>query len=177
MLSPQAAGALTTVLRTDTFTHAPTGGLERAADEVASDYARGEAAWHEDMCTARPKTGRAALKVDFRLYDPVDLIGKTRVAHLHPYEGMCREVHAGFRTAFLYVDCVSPRIEGSQEVPVRVAGTLDLDPPWPPDTVAIREANLTALHAATLALVKRLGCGNNAGLPDRAVLKKSGKVT
>ncbi|MFD9034583.1 hypothetical protein ACFVZW_26115 [Streptomyces sp. NPDC059567] len=116
-------------------------------------------------------SGSAELGIDFGLYDPSDLIGEGRVINMYPYEGMGREAHAGFKRAYLFLECVSPRFKGSEEKPARIRGVLDLDKLWPPDTVATREANLTVLHSVALAVVQKLGCENNAGLSDRPVIK------
>ncbi|WP_137989074.1 hypothetical protein [Streptomyces vilmorinianum] len=172
ILSPEAAKALPTVLRTERFRNMATGGVGRAVEELTSDYANGKR-WstHSYMCRVRAESGRAALDIDFGLYDPSDLIGEGRVINMYPYEGMGREAHAGFKRAYLFLECVSPRLKGSEEVPVRIRGRVDLDKPWPPDTVATREANLTVLHSVARAIVKELGCENNAGLPEEPVLK------
>ncbi|MEV5969687.1 hypothetical protein [Streptomyces sp. NPDC051921] len=66
---------------------------------------------------------------------------------------------------------MSPRFNGSQERPARIRGSLRFNASKLPDTPAIREANLTVLHSVTLALVKELGCANNAGLSDKPVFQ------
>ncbi|MFF2778292.1 hypothetical protein ACFVU3_25650 [Streptomyces sp. NPDC058052] len=40
-----------------------------------------------------------------------------------------------------------------------------------PDTVPVREAHLTVLHSVTLAVVRKLGCEDDAGLTGTPVLK------
>ncbi|MFF6898094.1 hypothetical protein [Streptomyces hydrogenans] len=49
----------------------------------------------------------------------------------------------------------------------------ELDFRWSklPDTAPIREAHLTILHSATLAVVRKLGCEDDAGLAEKPVLK------
>ncbi|QGZ49173.1 MULTISPECIES: hypothetical protein [Streptomyces] len=86
------------------------------------------------------------------------------------------EAHAGFMKAYIFAECVSPQLKGSQERPARIRGTLNVGTPVPSDTVATREANLTVLHSVALAVVKKLGCENNAGLPDKPVLKAKSLV-
>ncbi|MEU8519625.1 hypothetical protein [Streptomyces sp. NPDC048577] len=170
-LSPVAAKALTTALRAERFKNREAGGLERTVRQLASDYEKGERwSFHPDMCEVKAQTGTTGLDVHFGLYDPSDLIGDGRVINMHPYQ-MGREAHTGFKRAYLFLECTSPRLEGSAKAPARIQGTLDLDKPYPPDTVPIREANLTILHSVALAVVKELGCKNDAGLTEKPILE------
>ncbi|MFB7867596.1 MULTISPECIES: hypothetical protein [unclassified Streptomyces] len=84
---------------------------------------------------------------------------------------MGREAWSGPETAYLFVTCVSPRFKASQERPARIRGALWFRRSPLPDTPATREANLTVLHSVTLAVVKKLGCVDNAGLSDEPVFK------
>ncbi|MEU8883527.1 hypothetical protein [Streptomyces hydrogenans] len=49
----------------------------------------------------------------------------------------------------------------------------ELDFRWSklPDTVPTREAHLTILHSATLAVVRKLDCEDDAGLAEKPALK------
>uniref|UniRef100_UPI0024A8EAA4 hypothetical protein n=1 Tax=Streptomyces sp. CC208A TaxID=3044573 RepID=UPI0024A8EAA4 len=170
-LSVDAAKALETVLKTKKFNPASSGGLQRAVEQLTEDQAKGERrSSHPPMCTVQDTDGRPELNVEFGLYDESDLFGEVRGAHLYPYD-MGREVQAGYRKAYLFLECVSPRLKGSEKRPAQIRGTVDIGIPLPPDTVAIREANLTVLHSVALAVVRKLGCENDAGLTEKPVFK------
>ncbi|MFD5324295.1 hypothetical protein [Streptomyces sp. NPDC127092] len=170
-LSSDAAHALETVLATKRFNDAPTGGLARAEDQLIEDYAtRERRSLHRPMCRAGVSHRTDRVEIRFGLYHPDDLFGDIRVSGLHPYV-MGREARSGPEKAYLFVLCASPRLEGSARSPARIMGTLTLDNSKLPDTVAVREANLTVLHSVTLAVVKRLGCENNAGLTEKPVFR------
>ncbi|MCX2184877.1 hypothetical protein KV205_30760 [Streptomyces sp. SKN60] len=170
-LSPEAARALETVLRTDKFDHDPRGGLDRVVAQLTEDYAEGGLrSRSRSLCRADAAGRSDRVDILFGRYDDSDLIGDADPVGLHPY-GMGREAWSGPQAAYLFVTCVSPRLEGSRERPARFDGMLRFRRPDLPDTPAVREANLTVLHSVTLALVKKLGCENNAGLPEKPVLK------
>lgn len=170
-LSSRAAAALSKVLETQRFDAAPAGGLARSVEELSEDYAQGlRRSMHTPMCRASPAGASRLLDVDFGLYGADDLFGNGHSVGLHPYD-MGREAQSGPDTAYLFVECVSPRLKGSQERPARIRGTLRFPKSELPDTVATREANLTVLHSVTLALVKRLGCVGNAGLAEAPVFR------
>ncbi|MFI0829451.1 hypothetical protein ACH4Q7_34110 [Streptomyces roseolus] len=170
-LSPEAARALETVLNTKKFDDAPTGGLERTTDELVQDYPE---SWRRtprhSLCRASPATGSDAVKIDFRLHREADLPGDEHAADMHAYD-MGVDALSGPRMAELYVRCVSPRIDGSGDRPARIRGGLTFLRSKLPDTVLIREANLTILHSAALAVVRKLGCENDAGLTEKPVFR------
>ncbi|MEU9853829.1 hypothetical protein [Streptomyces sp. NPDC047974] len=171
-LSPDAARALETVLNTKRFSHDPRGGLERATGELVEDYPE---SWRRmpghSLCRASPPTGMEEVEIEFRLLRrDSDLPGDQHAASLHPY-GMGVEALSGPRAAQLYVRCFSPRLEGSDKRPALIMAELDFRRSKLPDTVPIREAHLTVLHSVTLAVVRKLGCENDAGLTEKPVLK------
>ncbi|MCX5390981.1 hypothetical protein [Streptomyces sp. NBC_00094] len=170
-LSQGAAEGLETVLGTKTFNPAGSGGLRRAVEQLEEDQAKGERRTsHPSMCEVQDADGRRGLDVQFGLYDESDLFGKTRSAGLYAYD-MGREARAGSKRAYLFLECVSPRLKGSQERPARIRGTVEVGPPFPQDTAAVREANLTVLHSVGLAVARELGCEGDAGLTGEPVLK------
>ncbi|MFF6881608.1 hypothetical protein ACFY9F_00285 [Streptomyces sp. NPDC012421] len=171
-LSPAGARALETVLDTKRFSHDPRGGLERAVTGLVEDYPD---SWMRTpghtLCRASPPTGRDEVEIEFHLLRrDGDLPGDEHAADLHPYD-MGVEALSGPRVAQLYVRCVSPRFEGSDERPALVMAELDFRRSKLPDTLPIREANLTLLHSATLAVVRKLGCEGDAGLAETPVFK------
>ncbi|MFF8411980.1 hypothetical protein [Streptomyces omiyaensis] len=168
-LSPDAARALETVLRTKRFDPDPQGGLERGANDLVRDYeaARG-LTLNRPMCSVTAPTGSDTVDLRFGLYVDDDLLGNVHPRGLHPY-GMGVEAHSGPKKAYLFVRCVSPRLKGSGERPARIRGTLTFHESELPDTVPVREATLTVLHSVTLAVVRKLGCENDAGLDAEPV--------
>ncbi|MFE1379440.1 hypothetical protein ACFW6S_10930 [Streptomyces sp. NPDC058740] len=170
-LSPGAAKALEALLGTEKFDAAPVGALDRAVGQLTEDYAQGKRrSTHPPMCRPSPADASVQLDIAFGLYDEDDLFGDAPPVGLHPYD-MGREAQSGSDRAYVFVECVSPRLKGSERRPARIRGTLRFPKSGLPDTVATREANLTVLHSVTLALVKRLGCAGNAGLAETPVLK------
>ncbi|MEU4270467.1 hypothetical protein [Streptomyces sp. NPDC026092] len=165
------AEALEKVLNTKRFSEAGRGWLTRTTEQITADYeARARWAKKSHRCKVGADPGPEDLAINFGLYHPSDLLGEVRPRGMHPYE-MGIEAHAGFVRSMIFVECVSPRLKGSGERPARIRGSLDVGRPEPADTVAIREANLTVLHSAALAVVRKLGCENDAGLPEKPVLK------
>ncbi|MFF0431837.1 hypothetical protein ACFYU9_06385 [Streptomyces sp. NPDC004327] len=169
-LSPEAAQALEEVLSTRTFDDAPSGGLARVEKQLIEDYAKRER-WslHPPLCRAGASEGTDRIDIDFGLYYDDDLFGDAPARGLHPY-AMGREAQSGPKRAYLFVTCVSSQLKGSDQRPARIRGALRFNKSKLPDTPAVREANLTVLHSVTLAVVKKLGCRDNAGLPDKPVL-------
>ncbi|MER5734672.1 hypothetical protein ABT117_03215 [Streptomyces sp. NPDC002262] len=172
-LSPDAARALETVLRTKEFSHDPKGGLERITGELVQDYRKPlPTTPYRYLCRVGPPVGLGidSIDVKFGFYEEEDLFEDVHPRGLHPYD-MAVEAQSGPKKSYLFVRCVSPRLEGSDERPARVMGSLAFDRSELPDTVPVREANLTILHSATLAVVRELGCRDDAGLTEKPVLK------
>lgn len=170
-LSPDAARALETVLNTKRFSHDPRGGLERTADALVVDHEKGERRTPTHyLCKANPSELSDTVTVEFRLYRDTELPAGRRLASLHPY-AMGVEAVSGPKRARLYIRCTSPRLQGSDKRPARIMGELYFIRSKLPDTLPIREANLTVLHSATLAVVRKLGCEDDAGLDVKPVFK------
>ncbi|MFE5796670.1 hypothetical protein ACFQ8C_29405 [Streptomyces sp. NPDC056503] len=170
-LSPAAARALETVLSTRRFDDAPTGGLKRSTDELAADYPK-SGGWTQrrSLCRASPSESSDEVTIDFRYYRDIHLPGGQHAANLHPY-GMGVEALSGPDKAYLFVRCASLQLQGSDKRPARIKGTLTYNKSKLPDTVPVREATLTVLHSVTLAVVRKLGCENDAGLTEKPVFK------
>ncbi|MGA5196284.1 hypothetical protein [Streptomyces exfoliatus] len=178
-LSPAAAGALESVLGAKEFSEAGDGGLERAVNEVIEDQAvAGRPPGHRPMCRVSNAAGtRYEIRVYFRLYERDDLYddGTKWSAQGRYLYGMGRETSTDNKTARIFVGCSSERLKGSDKQPTPLEGLLEFDKPvkgaYPANTPATREAYLTVLHSVTLAVVKELGCENNAGLPEKPVFE------
>ncbi|MEU9705083.1 hypothetical protein [Streptomyces sp. NPDC047981] len=171
-ISPGAAArALEKVLNTKKFSDDTDTWLTRTTEQIATGYEAGaRRTLNDPRCLVQADPGSEDLAIEFGLYDPSDLMMGKRIANAHPYE-MGIDAHAGFRKAFLFTECVSAQLNSSRERPARIQGSLDVGRPEPADTVAIREANLIVLHSAALAVVRKLGCENDAGLPEKPVMK------
>ncbi|MFF5427211.1 MULTISPECIES: hypothetical protein [unclassified Streptomyces] len=176
-LSPGAAEALERVMGAKTFQAAEGSGLRRTAQDLAEDHAKGDLhGQHPAMCEVRHQSDRPLLTVDFHLYGEDDLYdtGKGAKAPGRHLYAMGREAVVDDRSASLFVQCSSPELKGSERKPAPIEGFLRFSKApseeLPPNTPATREAYLTVLHSVTLAVVKELGCENNAGLPERPVL-------
>lgn len=176
-LSPAAVGALEPVLGTTAFEWGGTG-LERTSKALIDDQATlGHAPGVPSMCKIGAAGSRLGVRVDFRLNDSEDLYDdgtdwSTQGRHLY---GMGREASTDNKAAYLFVGCTSPEMKGSDQEPAPIEAVLKFDTSpkgsYPANTPATREAYLTVLHSVTLAVVKKLGCENDAGLPEKPVFE------
>ncbi|MFF9339475.1 MULTISPECIES: hypothetical protein [unclassified Streptomyces] len=170
-LSPEAGRALETVLNTKRFDHDPRGGLDRATGELLADYPEAEGwAPRRSVCRVSAPTSSDEVSIEFRLSGTIDLPGDEHAGDMHPYD-MGVEALSGPRRVELYVTCVSPRLQGSDKRPALIMGSLTFLRSKLPDTVPVREATLTVLHSVTLAVVRKLGCEDDAGLTEKPVFK------
>ncbi|MFE6228571.1 hypothetical protein [Streptomyces sp. NPDC057854] len=170
-LSPEAARALESVLGTKRFRPAGSGGLERVAGELAEDYTKFPR-WTQgrSLCRVDHPGNTDGIRITVRLRREEGRLWDRHAADLHPY-AMGAEALAGPQGARLVVSCVSPQFQGSDKRPARMQSSLTFRRSELPDTVPIREANLTILHSATLAVVRKLGCAEDAGLEAEPVFK------
>ncbi|MFI8514685.1 hypothetical protein ACIGHB_26520 [Streptomyces sp. NPDC085460] len=170
-LSPEAARALETVLKTKRFSAAGEGGLERVTNELAEDYTKFPLWTHgRDLCEVNHPGNSGRLEIELRLRRDDDPLGGGHAANLHRYD-MGADALSGPGGADIVLFCVSPRFRGSDKRPARVQGALTLRKAKLPDTVPVREANLTVLHSVTFAVVRKLGCEDDAGLTEKPVFK------
>ncbi|MFI8421260.1 hypothetical protein [Streptomyces sp. NPDC085479] len=140
-------------------------------DELVRDHATAKGlTLNPPMCRVNPPAGKERVDIRFGLYADDDLFEDVHPRGLHPYD-MGVEAQSGPKKAYLFVRCVSPRLEGSEKRPARIRGTLVFNESELPDTVPVREANLTILHSVTLAVVRKLGCEDDAGLAAQPVFR------
>ncbi|MFE0736788.1 hypothetical protein [Streptomyces sp. NPDC058855] len=147
-------------------------------NELIQDRVRkGRPPGHRPMCEVDAGS-RLGIDIRFRLYEKDDLYddGRNWTAQGRHLYALGREASSDNKTAYLFVGCTSPRLEGPDGRPAPVQSVLEFQKPfkgaYPPNTPANREAYLTVLHSVTLAVVKELGCENNAGLTEEPVFKK-----
>ncbi|MFF8601691.1 hypothetical protein ACF065_19015 [Streptomyces sp. NPDC015232] len=168
-----AAPALKRALGTEEFADLPTEGwLDSDIERMVSEYERGvsSAARYIDCGLATADEPRRHLGVVFGMYGEQSLGSHAADPYMYPYD-MGVEAEAGYRRAYLYVECTSPQLKGSDKRPARFVGSLGAEESTTPDTAATREDNLVILHSAMLAFVRKLGCVNDAGLPATPVIK------
>ncbi|MFI1656100.1 hypothetical protein ACH4ZU_14480 [Streptomyces sp. NPDC020472] len=177
VLSSAAAGALESTLGTKKFSEAGSGGLDRTVNELIEDQAReGRPPGHRAMCeVTAAATPKNEVRINFLLYEDADLYDdgtKWTAAGRHLY-GIGREASTDNRSAYLFVRCTSPRLKGTDKQPARIESVLRFEKSskgaYPANTPATREAYLTVLHSVTLAVVRKLGCEGDAGLPEKPV--------
>ncbi|MFE3073270.1 hypothetical protein [Streptomyces sp. NPDC059247] len=177
-LSPEAVTALGSLLGTEEFRMGGVG-LDRITEALIEDQATlGRGPGQPDLCEATAEGGaRSEVKIDAVLYGPGDLYDdgtKWQDQGRHLY-AMGREASADNKDAHLFVGCSSPRLKGSDKEPAPLHGMIEFDDrgkgAYPRNTPATREAYLTVLHSVTLAVVRKLGCENDAGLPEKPVFE------
>ncbi|MDV9188451.1 hypothetical protein R6L23_09520 [Streptomyces sp. SR27] len=178
-LSPAASRALESMLGTGEFGPNGTAGLDVTVKKLIEDQAfegPGRALGYTEACSARSSTvPRSRVKIYFDVYEEGSLFDdgtKWSKSGRHLY-AMGREASTDNKKAYLFVGCSSSRLKGSQDRPTPLQGRLVFDKPvkgaYPANTPATREAYLTVLHSTMLAVVKELGCENNAGLGEKPV--------
>ncbi|MFF3607245.1 hypothetical protein [Streptomyces sp. NPDC002463] len=175
-LSPTAVGGLETVLGTKGY-HSEGFGLERTATTLIEDQAKdSRPSGHPAMCEViTDADSRRGVRVDVMLSENASLYDDGtdwRPGGRHLY-GMGREANTDNKSAYLFVECTSPQLKGSDKTPALINAKFEFEKPaktsYPPNTPATREAYLTVLHSVTLAVVKKLGCEGDAGLPETPV--------
>ncbi|MFI9003571.1 hypothetical protein [Streptomyces sp. NPDC053541] len=170
-ISAAAAPALERALGTETFRDTPTGWLDQAAAKLSEDYDKGvTVSLGAERCAVAANGPRHELGVGFDVYQERSLGTYAGDPFMYPYD-MGAEAEVGYRRAYLYVTCTSARLKGSDKRPARFMGILRVRWASTPDTAATREDNLIILHSVTLAVVRKLGCVNDAGLPATPVIK------
>lgn len=148
-------------------------GLDNVVATLKRGYASGRS-WgpRAELCRLAPKGGglRERGGLAFSMYAPQD-VKDSRMSAGSVLYTMGKRSEARQSSASLYLECASPQLKGSSENPLRIYGSFTHGESDAPDTREVREANLEILHAAGLAVVKRLDCENNAGLTEKPVLE------
>ncbi|MFJ6796457.1 hypothetical protein [Streptomyces sp. NPDC091268] len=78
-------------------------------------------------------------------------------------------VSGAVRQRSVAFDCVSPRVDSTVDVPLRITATFRsrFDKGTVAEAELVEDYGILA-HSAALAVAKELGCVSNGGLPDRA---------
>ncbi|MFF2894910.1 hypothetical protein [Streptomyces sp. NPDC057966] len=146
--------------------------MDRVVDALKTGYESGHSwARGDTLCRLTPegggRTDRAGIA--FYMHAPQD-VGDLRLPVGGRLYTMGKQSEATPLSAALYFECVSPRFKGSKERPMRILGNFGRPKSRGQDVSNPREVNLTVVHAASLAVAKKLECENNGGLPDNPVL-------
>ncbi|MFF9570203.1 hypothetical protein [Streptomyces sp. NPDC014685] len=147
-------------------------GMERTVTALKDGYESGRS-WARggDVCKLVPKGGRLGEDgiISYSIYAPQDVEDDRLPAGEELYT-MGVQSSVGRGGAALYFECVSPQLDGSDKVPIRIHGGFGSGNGNSPDTREYRNMNMKILHAVTLKLVKELECESNGGLPKTPVL-------
>ncbi|MFD3720244.1 hypothetical protein [Streptomyces sp. NPDC058674] len=135
-----------------------------------------DGAWREHrICSVRKGTeaGVADLTVTAERVRP----GVADAAQTGPGAAryaLARGAWADASKAVVYIDCVSPRLQGADGASPAVVAVRAWNRDFPRgDDAKYREANLALAHAAALPLVEALGCEDNGGVPDRLTVQRT----
>ncbi|MFE3827138.1 hypothetical protein [Streptomyces sp. NPDC059092] len=146
-------------------------GKKRTSEEIKENYEKGDEFAGSNFCqivgTERPGP---LVKLSFGFYEPLD-IEDAGISFNENVYGMPARSVAASDSAYLYFECASPRLDGSDEQAALIVGRLRYERKTAEGTLAQRDANMTILHAATLAVAKKLECENDGGLPAKADLR------
>ncbi|MFJ1589717.1 hypothetical protein ACIOD0_05590 [Kitasatospora albolonga] len=150
------------------FNRSEAGSMGKVIEEIKKGHASGRS-WStgQKLCNMSvkgiPSDERAS--VSFNIYAPRD-VGDPRNPEGARRFLLGREAVANTRWASLYFECVSPQLEKSDRFPARIRGGLG-NAKIRGNAVEDLVANLTVLHAASLAVAKELECEGNGGLPEK----------
>ncbi|MFJ9109128.1 hypothetical protein [Streptomyces sp. NPDC102283] len=143
-------------------------GMDKVIEKIKEGYAS-DHSWlvKQNLCEISVRGGSFldATAISFSVHEPQD-VGDPRHPAGARLFSLGKEAVANTRSAGLCFECVSPQIEGSGRIPVRVRGGLGKAKDRG-DAVEDLVANQSVLHSASLAVAKRLGCTNNGGLPEK----------
>ena len=151
-------------------------GMKDVVESLKTGYASGHLwAAGDTLCRLSPKGARptdVSGEVAFSMYHPADLEEEAPSSAIKRY-GMGKIATSGQGGASLYFECVTPKLQGSEESPLRIAGGFIRGKSSVPDTSEYRDAKMIILHAMSLMVTEKLECENNAGLPETPVLTPS----
>ncbi|WP_143663789.1 hypothetical protein [Streptomyces sp. rh34] len=143
------------------------GGMDRLIENIEKGYASGRN-WAPggELCEldAKGSGSREDTALAFHIYAPHDVNypGSTEGERRF---SLGKEALANTRSAGIYFECVSPRLDGSKNRPARIYGGLS-NAHDRGDALENLMNNLAVLHSAALAVAEKLECENDAGLPE-----------
>ncbi|MDQ1008159.1 hypothetical protein QFZ82_002644 [Streptomyces sp. V4I23] len=171
----RASEAVERILGPGPYASAGRDAVERVADALRDAFASGRS-WSSatELCPLAPKRSRTLDQgsIAFSIYDPSD-VGTGKLPAGARFYAMGKEAVAGPAMAEIYFTCASPDLETSADNPLRIQGRLSLGSALNNDSKEHREAGLTVVHAASLAVAEELKCEGNGGLPQKPVLTEA----
>lgn len=142
------------------------GGMDRLVEKIEKGYASGRQ-WAPggDLCEldAKGSGSQEDTALAFHLYAPHD-VNYPGSAEGERRFSLGKEALANTRSAGLYFECVSPRLDGSKDRPARIYGGLSKAHDRGEALQNLMD-NLRVVHLASLAVAEKLECEDNAGLP------------
>ncbi|MFE1956983.1 hypothetical protein [Streptomyces sp. NPDC059479] len=173
VFSDDAVASVESAIGDTTFWRNGDGALDRVAAKLKDLYADGQSVYTSagEFCKIKgEKRGSGNMNISFGFYKPEDVLDNRHSASQRLYE-LGKQAVAGAKNSSLRFECVSPQLDGSDKDPARIVGLMSFRERDVPESQALREDNLTVLHAASFAMAKKLECENNGGLPRKAVLQ------
>lgn len=161
------------VTGTTVFSSTGTEALDRVAEKLKEAY-KSRTPWGPggELCALYPQkraVRNAHSEINFYKYAPRDLEDADVPSDGRIYRMGKRSI-ATPTSGSLYFDCVSPRLKGSKERPLRIHGAFHHPKATAQSTPEHLAANMEIVHAASLAVAKKLQCENSGGLPEKPVL-------
>ncbi|MGW1466819.1 hypothetical protein ACWCPT_21020 [Streptomyces sp. NPDC002308] len=165
------AKKLETVTATTEFFDKSDEGMEKVVKALKDGYESGHSWGREaNLCAFSHEGAKAdeTAELSFSMYAPQDVKDLRTTSGTESYT-MGKRSEARGAGASIYLECVSPQLKGSSEEPLRIHGGF-ANKSGAANTRENRDANVEILHAGALSVVKKLGCEDNAGLPETPVL-------
>ncbi|MEE1804188.1 MULTISPECIES: hypothetical protein [unclassified Streptomyces] len=170
--SGDSAKAIESLTPSGKYRSYASGGLDRVTKDLKRKYGEDGKSAPSLFCgISGVERGDIGAKINFNIYDPEYTDGDRTWYDRDVYAMGIYSV-AGPRDASLYFECASPHIDGSVKEPAPIVGRLDQQRSLlEKDTRTLRDINMSILHAATLAVAKKLECENDGGLPAKVDLQ------
>ncbi|WP_250286274.1 hypothetical protein [Streptomyces atroolivaceus] len=172
LFAGRLAGMIEDVTGHKVFSGAPNK-MSDVVKALKAGYASGHMwAAGETLCRLSPKGAGptdASGEVDFSMYHPSDLEDEAPSNDVKRYD-MGKIATSGQGGASLYFECMTPKLQSSEQRPLRIAGGFSRGKSSVPDTPEHRDLKMIIVHAMSLMVSDELECENNAGLPETPVL-------
>ncbi|MGW0604351.1 hypothetical protein [Streptomyces sp. NPDC002640] len=146
--------------------------VERAAADLVDAFGTPDV-WEGDACRVYTPLGTS----DFELritWTWLDGLPKGKPAQKFTLLKMGEETGAAANEAYVLFECRSDKLAGSSTAAHLMISAEHRTVSEPEDNVeALRDAYATVAHSFSLAMAKELGCEENGGLPEEAVLERA----
>lgn len=174
---PAAARALETVTGEKQFNQNSTGEgvsgtAEALSEEFRSYYGADGSPWDDhDFCRVHTEksASRPDVWISFEILDSDRLDGDADTSPEFDVYPMGRTALSGERRALVFFECASSGMN-SEESPALIMAVMHM---WEAAVQGrkAKEANMTVLHSAALAVARELKCEDDGGLPAAPVLR------